>query len=89
MSASSLTHMSTSSHSSANATTAASAARCCVHQESCCILCNLDAAAAKVFNQNGTNYHVTFGILLGFVKSQDGSVVAKGGGGGGGGGRGT
>ena len=32
-------------------------------------LCELAAAVAKVFNQNGIDYHVTFGSLLGVVRS--------------------
>ena len=32
-------------------------------------MCELAAAVAKVFNQNGIDYHVTFGSLLGVARS--------------------
>ena len=40
-------------------------------------MCDLAAAVAKAFNQNGIDYYVTFGTLLGFARSQKESVEEK------------
>jgi len=44
---------------------------CCVRESRQLELCDLAAAVAKVFNQNGLDYHVTFGTLLGIMRSRE------------------
>jgi len=53
---------------------------CCIRESRRVEMCDLAAAAAKVFNQNGLDYHVTFGTLLGHVRRQadDQDAAAEG-----------
>lgn len=55
----------------------ASSAWCCVRDGRRLQLCDLAAAVAKAFNQNGIDYYVTFGTLLGFARSQKESMEEK------------
>jgi len=48
----------------------ATSAWCCVRQGRRLQLCDLAAAVAKVFNQNGIDYYVTFGSLLSYAKGR-------------------